>query len=949
MGLKVEGYGALPSQLVEALQPRENDLESVLNLPLERIEIPKKKSDLQKLAAELDRQIEVLKPYESVQDPKVQADAKHLLRIAREARLDVEGRLLSWAVSDVEDQGRVLTSDEASAVFALFGPTFSQGEMNHALGVLEAHLAPDDRRTEVNELVDATVASADKVGKRTSGTSRKVFTARVAPVLGGLFASRALGAMVALDPAVGLAVNLAAIQAGFQIGVRTGAQAVENEGFAFGVGRFEGEADHDLVHLHDRLSALHQKLWKMDDTAGQALVDETVALTRFLTTRRKQTWENRNDVSDVERRAVARFEQVADILADKGVAGARGRIENLGVKSKDLSKLPSLPDMLQKPVDAEKAAESFHTMVAEASKSCLAVTNMPLKRLISMIEERHLAAGTKLDAGEAGALRRFVGDAPSVAEVFALSRLADANVLDLQALWPDGRIIGHDGKDLNQEDAKLLFETLGDRKRGATIQSLGRSIGLVAPFLAAGAAFLGAALIPGDPGMMSLLGVLNLAGGIGASLATHIGGFFLGRHVENQGQSIKLQQGINVPTAIGNEYALLLPRLTDPDTLLSGSLSDVKARLAGEADVLDVVVQSVVRTQENLKKALAELEASGPPDNAQEAQAREVLGRLLGGFEQSKRTHYDVLSAVRDELRTLVADAQTLDDVRAGFADVRSSMYDLMPITWGDIVLSQTEQEIPQDKAVFYQTKLALLDQLDGYNPAEPMPDALRSLVEAYGQVRDAIPKDQRPAKDGVDDVVKKLLKGKAGAEDVSKVTRPQFAESVKRQRLEDLAIGEGRAKEIGQEILNGLWSQLYPAYGLVPEGLESAEPRFRNVQVTTIPSEIPGQFPSYQVTGQVDRGGQLSFAVDAAGRITADIGSLGLDLGQDRLGKMAETAAVRHIEASTGAAPTQARTKLLEQGEDGTRTFRVDTNAGAYAVRIDQRGMLDNESIKEQ
>lgn len=949
MGLKVEGYGALPSQVMEALQPREDDLESVLNLPLERIEIPNKKKDLQKLAAELDRQIEVLKPYENAQEPKVQADAKHLLRLAREARLDIEGRLLSWAVSDVEDQNRVLSSDEASAIFALFGPTLSQGEMNYALSVLDAHLAPEDRKAEVNELVDATVASADKVGKRTSGTSRKVFTARVGPVLGGLLASRALGAMVALDPAVGLAVNLAAIQAGFQIGTRTGAQAVKNEAFAFGVGRFEGESDHDLVYLQERLTQLHQKLWKMNDADGQDLVNETVALTRFLTQRRKETWANRDDVSEVERQAVARFEQVADLLDEKGVAGARGRIDNLGVKSKQLAKIPSLPDMLQKPVDGEKTQEAFQTMVAEASKSCLSVTNMPLKRLISMLEDRHLADGSKLDAGEAAAIQRFVGDAPSVAEVFALSRLSSAGVLDLQSLWPDGRIIGHDGKDISQEDAKLLFETLGDRKRGGNIAKLGRAIGLVAPFLAAGAAFLGAALIPGAPGIMSLLGVLNLAGGIGGSLATHIGGFFLGRYVENKGEAIKLQQGLNVPTAIGNEYAMLLPRLTDPDTLLAGSLPEVKERLSAEADVLDVVVKSVVRTQENLKKALFELEQAGPPADVQEAQAREVLSRLLSGFEQSKRTHYDVLSAVRDELRKHVQNDDSLEQIRSGFADIRSSMYDLMPITWGDIVLSQTEQEIPQGKAIFYQRKMDLIDQLGNWDGSGIAPNDVVKAAEAYDEIREALPKKDRPAKDAVDDVAKKIRKGTLRREDATKVTRPQFVDRIKTQRIADLAIGQERAEEIGQEVLNALWSQLYPAYGLVPDGLEDVEPRFRKVEVTTIPNEDPTQFPSYQVKGQVDRGGHLAFDVDAAGRISPNLAALDLDLGDDRLGKMAETAVARHLEAATGVPPTQVRSELKGREADGTRTFRVSTNAGSFSVRIDARGMLDNESIKAQ
>lgn len=949
MGLKVDGFGATTPQLAEALKPREADLEAVLNLPLDRIEIPKKKAAQQKLAAELDRQIEILRGFENSADPKVRADAKHMLTVARAARLDLEGRILSWAVQGLEDRPNELTSTEAGAIFALFGPTFSNGEINHAVSVLEAHLTPDIRREHVHALADATAAKADQVGRRMSAKSRKVFLARTVPILGGLAASRAIGILANLEPAVGLAVNLAAIQTGLQLSLRTGGQAVATEGYAFGQNRLEGqEVDHDLVMLHQRASRLQQRLYKKSDTDGQLIVDKDIALIRMVCAKRRETWDARGaDVPAAEKNAVAKFESIADLLEDSGIENVRGGIKNLGINKRELAKLPTLPQLLPQPFDSADTAEAFGTVLCETAKQCLNVGNMQLKRLITLLESKHLADGSALTEAESKALQRFAGDSPNVAEVLALGRLAGAGVVDLNALWPDAKIRDHNGNVLKKDDAKLIFETLGTRARGANVEKLGRVIGLVAPFLAAGAAWLAATMI-GEPSFASMTGVMSMLGAIGASIATHMGGFFLAKHVESKGTQIKLTQGLEVQSALGNEYAIVLPKLLDPDSFLAGGVDDAKKALADEAEVLDVVIASVGAAVQSINEALGQLMLGGALDTPEQKQAFESLQNMLVSFQRSKQTHYDVLSAVKGELQRISTEAETEADVRDGFADIRNSLYGLMPVTWGDVVLSGSYDELSPGLTLYYGYKLQILEGLKGWDGNGDVPDGVKQAAEAMNEVAKLLPKGHRPSKkDAVDNVAKNIGRPDKVRGQLSAIRDPRLENTIRERRIEDLSIDDKRAKGIAQEVVNALFSQLYPVYGLAAD--DADPPKAKGLKVTTIPADDPHSFPKFRVEGSFDGGGKLGVTLSAAGRISENIGDLELDLGTTHLGRMAARAVSAHAEARTGQETPIGNARLVSQHDDGKRTFAVSSGNSTYEVTIGPKGELDNESIREK
>lgn len=954
MGLRVGGVGVLPQTVVDALRPREADLGLILNLPRAPIELPKGKAAQQKLAAELDRQLTVLTGLIQAAEPELKAELQHLHNLAREARLDLEGRLLSWAVTSADRRPveAPLESAEAQAVFALFGPTFSNGEMEHALTVLDAHLAPEDRRTHVHALAEATAERADQVGKRTSKASRGVFGARAFPVLGGLIAARAITTLAQLEPAVAMAVNATAIQLGFQLGRRSGEQAVANTGYQFGVNRFEGEADHDLALLYDRATKLHQSLWKKSDAEAQPIIDREVALLRFLTARRRETWNDRQ-VPALEQRAVAKFEQLAKLLAERGVDGARGPIEGLDLKRSELEKLPSLPnlDRLAHPLDEAKTLQSFQTALVQAAKRCLTVVNPGLRRLVDSLENRHLAAGSPLNEAELETLRRVVGPAPNVSEVLALGKLAQGGHLKFDALWPDAQLRDFEGRVLDPADARLLFDTLGARDTGTRVEAIGRIIGLISPFLGSAAAY-GTALGLGSPGLDSLQGWTVLLGSLGAALTASISGYFLGQHVEKHGQSIKLSTGLEPSLAIGREYALALPRLLEPAALLTGTLGEVTTALRREAGVLEVMVASVDGARKELQDALLSL-APKPGEAPEIARERELLTQALSQLEGAQGVHYQVLQSVVEQLRALSASGD-LAEIRRGYAEARLEIHGLMPLTWSDIISSQSQHELSPELETYYRLKHQMLGELQAYQPGQPISPNLARWAEIITNGHKEIPKAKRPEKDALDKLAAQLVKAQQPGADAKKVVQqklldevrsPAYADALKQERLQTSPITKDRAAEIAQEAITALWTQLLPTYGLVPDGLEKAPPKLDQVQVIRVPGADDNSLPSFRVEGRILAGNKVSITVNAAGMLDPRWEALQVDLGPRLLAKLA-TEAVQHHLAALGT-PGSAQTTLLSRSDDGRCTFLAKTPQGDLEITIGPKGELDAGAIQ--
>lgn len=956
MGLKAQGFGAVPQTLVAALEPKDKELESILNLPLDKIELPKKKTELHKLAQQIEAGIKVLEQHVESSDGDVAKSAKQLLGLARAARLDIEGRIMSWVVeelagkTDASGQPRQLENHEAAALFALFGNVFSNGEMDHAVETLKGRMDPAFRRGQIDAVVDGTVSAADKMGRRTSGQSLGIFGGAVIPVLGSLAAARTFTMLANVEPAVSVAVNLLAIQAGFQLGYQNRSTSMSQKGFAFGVNRFQGEVDHDLVMLFDRATGLQGRLWqgKLDDKAGQQLVDNDIALIRMITSARRESWNGR-DVPALERTAVERFEKLANQLEQVGVDGARGGISGLGMKKAELAKLPSLPEIAPHARDAESSARAFRTVLSETAKGCLAVTNASLGRLITMLEERH-ADGSAVTAGELETIRRYVGGTPSVAEVLGLANLASKGVVDFKALWPEGEIRDLGGNVLSKEDAKLVFETLGDRDKGASLQKWAQVISVTAPFLAAFSAYAAASAM-GFGDFSSLTGVLATLGVIGASLATHIGGFFAARAVDRKGANVKLMQGVDLATAVGNEYALVLPKYFDPEALLSGDVGEVRAKLSDEVAFLDVVLASVQTSEANLQKALAELDRADGADNPDAARQREDLREELAVFAGAKQFHYDVLGQVRNGLAEMVTNSQkpgaTVAETREAFAELRKDLLALMQATWQDVAITQGIPEFTGP--MFFHEKLQLLDTVKTGDLTPPIAKDIVDLARNVVERRKLFPKDKRPDKDALDDIANAIVKEKSiSSAQLQEVGRPAYEQSLRTQRIEVMTVSTDRAGDIGQEVVNALWSQVYEMYGLVPESMSDKPPKLKGVDVKIVPNSDPTRFGEVQVTGRLDGGGKFAVTLDASGRPAFELPTITMDLGARRLGSMAEEYVRNHVEALTGNRPSSARATLVGRSDDNGYRYTVDSGGRRFDVVMPGTAQLDKLTLSE-
>lgn len=956
MGLRVGGFGVLPQTVIDALTPREADLDLILKLPREPLAIPSKKSAQQKLAAELDRQLEVLSRLIQSASPELKPELQQLHALAREVRLDLEGRLLSWVVTATDrraPEAPPLESPEAAAVFALFGNTFSDGEMAHAVTVLDAHLSPADRKQHVGALADATVELADQVGRRTSKKSRSVFMARTGPLLGGLVAARAITTLAQLEPSVGLAVNAVALQLGFQLSRRTGQQAAANLGYQFGVNRFEGEADHDLALLYDRATKLHQKLWSKTDAEGQSIVDTEVALLRYLTEQRRSTWPGRS-VSDLEKRAVAKFEQLAKALEEVGVEGARGPIEGLGLKRADLAALPSLPDLdrAAHPRDFDRTTQAIQGAIVEAAKGCLVVSNLGLRRLLDSLESKE-PKSQALTGPEQDALRRLLGPTPNVAEVLALGRLVRDRGLKLEALWPDAELRAYDGRLLSPEDARLLFDTLGDRDRGSRIESIGRVVALLSPFLGSAAAYASALSI-GNPGLDTIQGWGTLLGTVAVALAASVSGNLLGQHIEKQGRSIKIATGLDTGLALGREYTLALPRLLDAGTLLAGDRENIAARLIQEAGVLDVLVGSVSHARQELAGALASLKAQDQHD----PQVAEGVTRLTAALTQldgAQGVHYGVLTEVAKNLREIAA-LPTVQDMRNGYAGLRLELGGLMAVTWNDVVSSQTQHELSAPVEVYFRIKHGLRAALAEWQPGQAIPQAALVDADRIANGYKELPKGKRPEKDALDKLCVQLLKAGAPGADprrivdrslLAEVQAPAFAAHLHRARAEISPISRERAGEVAQEVINALWSQLLPTYGLVPDGLAAHPPQLQNIEVARVQGLDAQSLPSFKVQARIVGGGKVEIPVNAAGVVDPDWANLRVDLGARLITQLAAEAMKTHLAVLDGAAPASVPLQLKARTETGAYTFEAKLGPRVYELTMGPKGELDAGSIR--
>ncbi|HEY4219944.1 MAG TPA: hypothetical protein VGO62_01350, partial [Myxococcota bacterium] len=145
--------------------------------------------------------------------------------------------------------------------------------------------------------------------------------------------------------------------------------------------------------------------------------------------------------------------------------------------------------------------------------------------------------------------------------------------------------------------------------------------------------------------------------------------------------------------------------------------------------------------------------------------------------------------------------------------------------------------------------------------------------------------------------------------------------------------ISDDRAKEISQESMAFVWTQLFPMFGTLSTADAKAD--VPKVRIDTVEKQDPHpeQLPTFLCKGTVEGGGAFSITMNGYG--APKLEDLTLDLGKDRLGKLAANtvAHMATVRAGGGAVAAGSASLLNPQRKaDEPYEFLVGLPAGKSA-----------------
>lgn len=920
MGLKVGGFGVTRAEIANALEPIEQQLRLLADTPLTAGDVPGKKKEIRQRATVLDRQIEILNSHVKSPDPKIRDSALALLEVAKRERLKLEDGLLAWVVDDMS-RGRStaaerggepsLTIPELSAVTALIGGLVTDAELHHAMEVL-APLAGQNLTDEhFQPKLDVTDQHFDRIRKKTNPAALKVAGLRVGPTMGGFLATSAVRSLGG-PPALAFMTAILAIRLGITAGRHLANEEIQRVRLEHGMNRLEGEVDHDLARIEERA----KKGLPFAKQTGEVLLSsarEEADLVRYLVDRRKETFEGR-EVSGREQTAIGAFEAYAGALekadSDAAVHAARKTLTG-ATKGLQLASLPSLPELAPIVVDEQRTGAAFAEMAAHYGSLLLSASNPPLARLVQQLEARAEAPSP----GQLAYLQTLVGPEPSIGEILGLSRLFAAGKVDVGSLWSgDAAVQLPDGRPMEQTTVRQLMDGLGDREGAARWTFWAKMSHTLAPFVSAvvgtGALFLTGA---GAPGLM------EYGGALAGTMLAEKAGTLVGAHLARRGTAERTNAGVELTPALGREYAVAFERLMRPHGLTAGSGEALSASLVREAGMLEAMVASVGTGHAALAAQRANM-----PDGAPEA---DVLDHALALIEDIEKPIYATLSAAAERLRELGSARGLSDEAKRGaVAELRDQLLGLLPHVTLDVLIGQAEPELSMAHGYYFRAKRDLAEALKaGADKAELTP-----LVALFNATVDTIPRKQRPEGDGLDKWAKKVkddAKQLDQRADVTKLVTPSYLEKLEETRADTLSIKDKRAKAVGQELMNALWTQVWGRFGLTSGDV----PELSTSRIERLPIPEAEGFSNLKLTGKIQGGGKFELMIDALGQPSTDLSTMKLDLGEKTLGRFVASAAAQHLEVASGAAPEIRDVQLLERKDEAYR----------FTVRVGERRMI--------
>lgn len=934
MGFKVQGFGTSKKELSTALDGIEKDLKLLSELSLGKTELPEGKAAIRERAGVLDAQIKVLEKHLGAADPATQKHATALLEVAKRERLRLEDGLLAWAMDDIAARmpshapAPVEMGTEIAAVSAMLGGLLSQAEIAHVVNVMGPLAGKNVALEAFGPTIDASNVDHERRSKKTSKEKMTVVAKRISPVMGGFLATSALRSFGAA-PALAFLTAALAIRSGIQTGKYLADGEIKKVAVQTGMNRLEGETDHDIVRMWERANKSLPFKGKEGDVLLQAIKQEA-ALTRYLVERREETFPGRN-VSDSEKLAIKHLKSYASELdasltassPPKALSEAQYHLALSTVNGK-LEDIPSLIQLAPTPSRAETTEKAFAGLMHAYGKQMLAVSNPGLFRFLPVLE----GLNRKPNEGELEYLRQRVGPEPSVGEVLALHSLHMAGKLDMNTLWPPSAQVGvPTGEDMAPTTLKNMLDGLGHRDAGARREWWGKMVGHAVPFV-------GAAL---GAGVLSLFTDPTIAAyvtAIGGAMLGEKVGRVIGERLSGAGRVERTNTGVEIGNAFGSEYATSISRFLKRD-ITSGSREELTDRFRKEAGALRTMIQVSKQSNEAFKQAYE----ANP-----EAASEEKLGREYSAIESLRTPVLAQLEGFASTLEALSKSNADLSTLRSEFTTARSALLPTIGAVALDVLSTGPDPEVRMGHGIYYMLKTKLAkDMLAGTNQ-----EVAKKGAEEIYLAREALPRSERPKADALDDWAERVHKKPERVSDlrmVSKLLSPAYVAKLEAAGHDARHLPDDRMKDLAQETMNALISQVYSRFGLFEA---DRVPELSGLAVERLPTTEADELASYRVSGKLPGGGQVSIEFDAVGRPIADFEKLSLDLGERLLTDMARIASERHIAALDGSSTTLGKpSQAVRSDEAGTYSFTFKAGGRTVETVIGLDGSLGPDSIK--
>jgi hypothetical protein len=874
---------------------------------------PSKVKDVLDTAEAIEKQISVVKAFASSNDPSVRRAATNLLTSLTVQRLAVEDPFFAHYVKTILDElqsaaadAKLIDSKELLTMLTLAGD-LSEGERS-MFKFLAALLDVDLKDKVLDPAMDKAYLDSRSV---TLDARVRLAASRMLPLLAPLYASSVVTGLV--SPQAGIATLIGGMMVGRDVGSSIAQSTRRKLAMGKGLNRFGREdVQHALLRPINR--AQDHSLWALEgETLKKRARDEATFTGEILRARPKS--ENADEQAATEAlrsyaTALIGASKLDDREAPKAIDEARAALLR-AVSRLDLSQ----PDVLPPLADEQQVMASTGVLFLAQAQVVLGMTNQAMLRKVKDLEHDY---GSKpigqrqISDADLSALKKFAGSKPSLAEFIAVAQLERQGITSLaQVFGKDAAATMPDGSKLYAGELKEFFEALIDdlpgRRAGKQREDVGAKIVKFAKYFSV-AVGLGVSMWSGA-GLVAVLAAYVAPGMVGG---------MLGRYLQKTGAEERLLSGVEPEKERVFEAAAAFERIEKLS--FDGTTAEVKARLQGEALQIESLISGVAYAREifigpqieNLRKVVREeieelavqMRARGTEvtreeiEEAIEARVYDASRQFEASFAQPLVV-YDAVNAFVGDLRAAseLGDVQAMREAIAGAKeklfnlDVAAELWSRR-IEWGTVA-----EDSPKLQAYLEAKQklvLAVKEFAKTGNDETSMirfVDESRSLVNARKKIG-WFTRQFSLRGDEVDSFAKRAVKHPEHAADPRAISWiaengdgliKEYGDEYK----ERSTISDKRARQIADEVVDVLWSDVYPYFG-VQAGQKQPELKDKDVQPVREGEFIVG----YDVTGKFEGGGSFSVHVSSHGEPK----NIELDFGAALLGRFASNTVFNHL-----------------------------------------------------